>query len=91
MVSVKGSFVPTAPKTRAPLYHTIISRWLQKQFVHSCVWTMIVCYIASFAIGHSYSLWLLLPWTWTLLRAMVLFVTLFPVLLIRKANLHSMS
>ncbi|ORY79038.1 nucleoporin protein Ndc1-Nup [Protomyces lactucae-debilis] len=88
MVSVKGSFNNAAPRLRAPAYHAIVSRVLQKRFVHACVCLYVLCYGTSFLLGHSYRPWYLFPWSWTGFRSVAIFLALAPLLLLRKANLH---
>lgn len=91
MVSVKGSFSSSTPQIRAPQYHDIVSRMLQKQFVHACVWSLILSYVASFIFGANHGLWYLFPWSWTGIRSIGMFAAIFPVYILRKANLHGME
>lgn len=88
MVRVKGSFSAGGPKIKAPQYHAIISRMLQKQFVHSCTCSLVICYMCSFIFGSRKDFWSLFPWTWTGFRTLIIFAAIFPLYLNRKINLH---
>lgn len=89
MVSVKGSFT-SPPRLQAPQYHAIASRTLQKRFVHSCVCSIVISYGCSYVIGANHGIWYLFPWSWTGLRTLFIFAAIFPIYLVRKANLHGM-
>lgn len=91
MVSVKESFASKAAVPRILKYHTLASRYLQKQFVHACVCSLMGCYICSYLIGERHDFSNLFPWTWTGLRAIGLFIAVFPVALMRKVNLHGQT
>lgn len=88
MVSIKSSFVASQISLQAPSYHAVISKHLQKQFLHSCICTLIVCYIGSFALGNHHNFGALFPWSWTGPRSLALFLAILPINLVRKANLE---
>jgi hypothetical protein len=85
-------------------YHVVLRPVLQRRFARSSLWTLVVCCVVSYLISDRYSMkslvvsWvkadnelafrLLLPWSATLVRGFVLFGTLFPVLILRKADLQ---
>lgn len=84
-------------------YHLILRPVLQRRFARSSLWTFVVCYAFSYLVGGSHgksllsaseqsdtslAFGMLFPWSVTSMRAVVLFVTLFPVLILRKADLH---
>ena len=87
-------------------YHLILRPVLQRRFARSSLWTFVVCYAISYLMGDRHGLnpprhlkdtnmrlgfSLLFPWSATSFRALLLFATVFPVLILRKAELHGMS
>lgn len=83
-------------------YHMLFRPFLQRRFARTSLWTFVVSSIVSFLIGNRYgdlhaiirdtdvdiALSLFFPWTVTFLRGFAVFVTVFPILVVRKADLH---
>lgn len=103
-IKTAPSAVPVARKPVH--YHLLLRPVLQRRFARSSLWTFVVCCVVSYLVGKHYGststqfcltyCWsflassFLLPWTATFSRGFVIFLTLFPVLIIRKADLHGM-
>jgi hypothetical protein len=92
----------TVTALRKPVhYHMLFRPFLQRRFARASLWTFVVCCVVSFLIGDRYgntrfirvadmvtALNLLFPWTMTFPRGFGLFATVFPILVIRKGDLH---
>ena len=105
MPRIKTAPSTVVPARRPVHYHLLLRPALQRSFARACAWCFVVSCIVSFLLGRPRGFefdllsWrsrvavsgFLIPLSPTLLRGVLLFSSAFPILVIRKAELHGMS
>ncbi|KAG4306086.1 hypothetical protein PORY_000074 [Pneumocystis oryctolagi] len=88
MVSIKDTFSKVSTRSTLVDYHVIASSILQRRFVQAVFITYIISYIISAIIDDTFKVFRPFSWIYVGIRALMILFSVFPLFILKKANLH---